>query len=106
MVLKSMGAERRCCKHACDTSCMVVTKTDACTCFGGGAFEGVSSGGNGDQHPLGCRRKKNLSSKLPSGVISKLPFFWGGGVDSKCSRVLKIVLGNWATQVCDTLDPC
>ena len=26
--------------------------------------------------------------------------------DSKCSQVLKIVLGNGASQVYDTLDPC
>ena len=33
-------------------------------------------------------------------------FGGGGGADSKCPRVLKIVLGNWVTQVYDTLDPC
>ena len=29
--------------------------------------------------------------------------FFLGGADSKCSRVLKIVLGNWAAQVYDPL---
>ena len=29
-----------------------------------------------------------------------------GGAESKCLRVLKIVLAKWATQVYDTLDPC
>ena len=30
----------------------------------------------------------------------------GGRADSKCPQVLKMVLGKWATQVYDTLDPC
>ena len=42
---------------------------------------------------------------LKTTAFDQLFFFWGGGAESKCLRVLKIALGNWATQVYDTLDP-
>ena len=31
--------------------------------------------------------------------------FFLAGADLKCAQVLKIVLGSWATQVYDTMDP-
>ena len=60
------------------------------------------------------RKSEVGTSPLPSrgpkcgqnGYITRVPSacFWGGA-DSKCSRVLKTALGNWATQVHDTMDP-
>ena len=43
---------------------------------------------------------------LPGFCTPATLFCFGGGGESKCSPVLKIVLGKWETQVYDTLDPC
>ena len=59
---------------------------------------------------LACRPQRQIEvGRGARGPINKdtclFFFFVGGGGGSKSSQVLKIVLGNWATHVYDTLHP-
>ena len=77
-------------------------------CFGAAILDDMCG-----SHLL-CRTSSTVrvdfEGSIQTACAPRATFFlaWGGGggADSKCSRVLKIVLGNWVAQEYDTPDPC